>query len=204
MATRGLRWRGRVGQPRSRQPCPGSQGTPDPLSRATSARMPAPAPALAFRRQPVPPVGLAASRRGSWLDLAADPLARPSVHPSVSLRPLTGSITRTIQRLRRPSDKGKRPTRNPEVVPTKVGAVPSPLGFFPSAGPRRPQAVPSGQPLADRGVVPPAGESDGPWSTVTSATFHRPDTWAIVRTIRKTSVWGEVSLSLAYSWSTTP
>ena len=41
------------------------------------------------------------------------------------------------------------------------------------------------------------GDSDGPWSTVTSATLQRPETSVIDRTIRSTSVCGEDSLSFA-------
>jgi hypothetical protein len=143
MATRGLRFRGSVGQPRSRKPGRRFQGTPGPVvtSHLCSNVLPPP-PAFALRRQPVPSVSLSASRQGSWFSLAAPPFARPSVRLAAPLRSLTGSITRTIERLRSGSRKGKRAERNPEVVPTNMGDVPRPTHVVPSAVPGRPQAIP--------------------------------------------------------------
>ena len=154
MATRGLRSRGSVGQPRSCRPCQKLQGTSDSFytDHLCSNVLPPP-PALAFRRQPVLPVDLAASRQGSWFGLSTSPIARSSVRLAAPLRSMTGSITRTIQSVRLGTPKGKRPKGNPEVVPTKVAdlprwgrVVPNARGCFPqaipnSAGPRRARAA---------------------------------------------------------------
>lgn len=197
MATRGLRSRGSVGQPRSCQPCRMFQGTPDPLSRATSARMSCPASSLCLAA-PAGPVGQPCGCPSGLLVRPCGPPFCSFVGVPCGFPPsVDGSITRTIERLRFGSPKGKRLERNPEVVPTNVEDVPRPSDLVHNPNPACTQEIPKIRGLstnsAAAGQLAPylpeleADESAGPCSTVTSATFHLPETYDIVRTIRRTS-----------------
>ena len=157
MATRGLR-SGAVSDNPVPSTVPRVPGNPRLVFTShLSPNVIPPPPAFTLRLQPVPSISLAALRQGSWLGLAAPPFARPSVHLAAPLRPMTGSITRTIERLRSGSHKGKRLARNPEVVPTNIENVPRPPHVVPKARP----GFPSRSPADGR-----AGDSDACASTL--------------------------------------
>jgi len=154
------------------------------LSRATAARMSFPRlrPALcgAYR---ILGSALRLPRRvpGSVFR----PLPTSSVgHLSAPLRPMTGSITRTFERVLLGAREDKRFHRNPELVPTKFAAVPRWRSIVPNPRSPCPQAVPRCGParraVRGRRRAPPGGrastghasplgpESSGPAATATN------------------------------------